>query len=273
MPQNNLVSFCGIISIKALASLLHVLGVYLLRQIKGTRTNQNIILINMSLLEILSSTSGIAFLSVLISRASNNHDIVEMFRMFSRGFCPAFYFIMFVLTFDRLAMSLSPLKYQATMTVKKLKTALMLCWFIGAAAGVVFAIVRSGKLIDYINATLSVLFLLLIIIAYAIILCKIIRQRQLFARNVSHGAIHGKSLHLSKMYYVSGLIIFTYAFFIAVPNLFLIFYPVLSESHIAIMLWALNDISDPCLYIFLQKPVRTIFKTRMLSWRTTSFEL
>ena len=106
-----------------LAIILHSLGIYLLSQIKETTTNQNIILMHLSVIEMLSSSYVIVYnCSGLVGLEMNENLTLSMY-LFAEGTYITFYLIMILLTTDRLAMSLLLLKYQVIMTRLRIKTA------------------------------------------------------------------------------------------------------------------------------------------------------
>ena len=128
------------------AIILHSLGIYLLSQIKETTTNQNIILMHLSVIEMLSSSYVIVYnCSGLVGLEMNENLTLSMY-LFAEGTYITFYLIMILLTTDRLAMSLLLLKYQVIMTRLRIKTALVLTWVIGIISGGLFVILRSRKI-------------------------------------------------------------------------------------------------------------------------------
>ena len=255
------------IGILLLALLIHSLRIYLLYHIKETRTNQNLILIHLSLIEIFTSTLAVAH-GAGVSILKMDEKVAVSLYYFCIGAYLIFYLIMIALTLDRLAMSLLSIKYHTVITRGRMKVALIACWPIGVLCGAVFVKLQSYKIAAMVYIIADGCFLVLMIITYTTVLSKISKRRELLQRNEAQNNDHHQEP--TKFYLITGLIISSFTLFAAVPNLcklFLFDYNSRSFGWEAILLlWCFNNIIDPCIYIFLQKPVRKLLRKKIIIW-------
>ena len=259
-----------------LAILLHSLGMYLLKQIKETRTNQNTILMHLSLIEIITSSFVIIFnvsTHFKILDVYVNYNFALSFHLFGEGIYLIFYFIMIILTIDKVAVSLLSLKYGVIMTCKKTKIILTLCWLIGIICGGIFIALRSTEIPSMIHIIADGCFLILAVTTYIFILYQIHKRRKLLQTNTNTHSMrdNNRGQIFPKFYVVTGLVVLSFILFVAIPTIFKFFTTQLKPVEVAVLqlLWSLNDIVDPCIYIFLQKPVRILLGRKMKTRRNT----
>ena len=257
-------SYIGLI-ILTLGLLLHFLGLYLLSHFRQTRTHQNVILMNLGFAEIIMSATGIAEFSYEISEKIISRPAL----LLSQGSVITFYLVMITLTLDRLFMILLSIRYNIVVTRKKMRVVLMFCWLIGFIGGAMLSISNSYQ--DVLNGSLNGIFLVLAVTTYAIIFGKAISGEKQLSESISVNSTSYKRQdnHLSKFYCMAGLIIATFIIFVTIPIGFKVFYPYPEHlvSRIISNLWYVDVLLDPCIYIFLQRPVRTLLKKKLIGER------
>ena len=248
-----------------LAIILHSLGIYLLSQIKETITNQNIILMHLSVIEMIFSSGVIGYNCSGLSELELNENFSLSVYQFAEGTYVIFYLIMILLTTDRLAMSLLLLKYQVIMTRTRMKIALVLTWVIGIISGGLFIILSSRWIGTSIHIFLQGNFLILTVATYISILCKIHKRKKLLRTNPnSHNNSH------SQFYLVTCLTISSFTLFVGLPDICRLSinkFDIKSfNDNVLQLIWSVNNIADPCIYIFLQESIRNLLKEKLCSW-------
>ena len=251
-----------------LAIILHSLGIYLLSEIKKTRTNQNIILMHLSVMEMICSSCVIVYNCSLLGGLDITENFILPAYLFAEGTYVTFYLIMIVLTTDRLAMSLFLLRYQVIMTRTRIKIVLALCWVLGVISGGLFVILSSRWIGLSTHIFLQGYFLILSVATYISILRKIHKRRKLLRTNPnSHDSSH------SQFYLVTCLIISSFILFVEIPDLYRLSineFDIKSfKFSVLQLIWSVNNIADPCIYIFLQESARNLLKEMFRSWRNT----
>ena len=158
-----------------------------------------------------------------------------------------------------------------------MRVILMFCWLTGFIVGAIFPISNSYQVAFINSGLLNGIFLVLAIATYAVIFGKVIRGKKQFSGSISATSRHYKrqSNSLSKFYCMAGLIITTFALFVTVPIGFMVFYPYPQNlvSRIISNLWYVDILLDPCIYIFLQRPVRTLLKKKLIAWRKENYKM
>ena len=269
--------------IKTSAIFLNSLGIYLLSQVRNTRTNQNMILMNLSSAEILlcllSTTKDI----IRMVRISGKEDSPgqRIFRALSYGFIFTYYLLMISVTLDRLLMSVLSIKYRIIMTTLKIKIILAVSWITGQALGLrlcfLTQIEQQNVLNIFISPILSGVFILSASITYSYIFYKLNNRKRYLHKNTRGNSakkanqVSQQRDDLKKFYSVTGLIILSFTILVAIPSTlknFLI-YPNYKDPYqtleylISTALHYANYAADPCIYIFLQPSIRRLLKNKV----------
>ena len=258
-----------------LAVLLHSLGIYLLCHIKETRTDQNVILVHLSLVEIITSLFVIGYNAARLSAMEINDHVALLSYLFIEGIYLAFHLIMIVLTSDRLAMTLLSLKYQMTMTRRRMKLALAVCWITRHISGGLFVVLRLRWIVIIIHMLLIVCFMMLTVVTYTSILCKIRKRRKSLQKNANAHISRGNNRvqDSSKFYLVTTLIMSSFTLFVVIPYVYSLYDNVADIKSFKVvvlqLVWSANNIIDPCIYIFLQMPVRNLLRRKLITWCRT----
>ena len=259
----------------ALALFLNLLGIYLLSQVKSYRTHQKIILMSLSASEILMSISATAYYVMVLGNKETLWSFGWFFHIFGTGTYLTYSLIMITITLDRLAMSIFSLRYQAIVTSRRVIIVLISCWIIGPSCiTILYFVDRIKKQITHVIIDLT--FIAISTATYSYILHNLIKRKRTFQVNQSKKSCHrstdrklSQQNSSSKFYFTSGLIIFSYITLVAVPNLIKEFkqlkeIKLLCREHAVLYLISLiNFIVDPCIYIYLQKPVQNVLKRKL----------
>ena len=205
---------------------VHSLGIYAIIACKK-KSNQVLILFNLSLVEIMIIMYMVANDIIRLGRYKNNDVMTTslMESMMMNRF-PAVYqeinffiylsigvemiFVMVVLTMDRLIFVLNPLRYKAQFTRSTLRKILIASWIISFIFGALYAAFKAFAILC-IFGTIAIGYVVLAAVTYTIIYFKSRNSNLQFQANRSKGS--HKTPHESKFrkdYMIPGLIILTY---------------------------------------------------------------
>ena len=165
---------CAVLS---LSLVLNTIGIYFLKSLKKTLTNQKILLINLSLAELLSAST------ILICRVMNYMQFLDIaerkygdFYIFLRGlksYCYYVYlFAPLIITLDRLVGITFPLKYENILSKEKATVAVILNWIIAFLPIIPFTFIDSKLWLMYAASAASAIGLIVMTVAvstYAVI--------------------------------------------------------------------------------------------------------
>ncbi len=245
------------LTFSCIAILLHSLGIYLLVTQNREKSNQTILLINMSATEIILSIITILrclFTIFNISTATAINSSIEL------GMVICLYCAMLLILIERLIGVIFPLRHRVIVSKRRIKNAIAVAWIISVATGITghFVMLMTFKRYFFIPADSALV--LAFIITYAKILFRIIKRRQITNETQQTNAERRKN-HIfqshKRFFIVAGLIIFTYIIFIYIPDVILAFVPVGNDvSECLYTLFCLSLVSDPLVYIFLQPELR-----------------
>ena len=180
---------------------------------------------------------------------------------------------MITLIMDRLAMDLLSIKYQVIMTRRRMKIGLAVCWILGVICGVVFVSLNDRQISIVIYTSADCSFLTVTVATYTSLMCSIRKRRKSLQTNTNTDVLRVKSYGqgIPKFYLVTGLIILSFTMFVAIPNIFSSFIFDLESfgEVVGQIMWSLNNLIDPCVYIFLQKTARILLRRKLMAWRIT----
>lgn len=251
-----------------IAISLHSLGLFVLFQYRK-RTNQNIILIFISIAEILTT------ICIIIKDIPNLQQDVPLWFNIGQsasvcGLCE-FLFMMFILTIDRLICVVNPLKYHIRMSKTILKYLVILSWCLSLAVSLIYGLIPLHKKCIQISASGFVaVYIILVICTYVKIFKSVKHSRRSYRRKNLNSRSEVRTIHrMKKEYLVPILIIATYIGLYAIPYPIFRLLPmdaktleeekanVLRSRICELILWS-GFIVDPIVYIFLTKHYRKI---------------
>lgn len=247
--------------ILTLSVIFNLLGVYLLKQLKSQRNIIQIsILVSMSLSEVLIALVDIVYM--IAKFAGLDEETSNIFvhcEEVVAGLFFTYYTILFMLTFDRLLAFVLLLKYYSIVTVKRIRCCVVAAWIGGVIIAFPFFFLSPDTFFEtwykYIYLILDGIILATVFITYSFIFNKTSKKH----RTVSSGVARRE-----KMFVVTTIIIATFVLLVVIPDILYAYRFVIhkigsdTEESIIGMCWELNYLCDPCIYIFLQKNIRTI---------------
>ena len=151
-----------------------------------------------------------------------------------------------------------------------MKIGLAVCWMLDVICGVVFVTCSDRQIPTVIYTLADCSFLTLTVATYTSLMCK---RRKSLQTNTNADALRGKShgQGIPKFCLVTGLIIFSFTMFVAIPNTFWLFIFDLESfgEVVGQVMWSLNNLINPCVYIVLQKTARILLRRKLMTWMTT----
>ena len=265
----SIVFYCLTFANAAVGLLLNSVGIYLLTALRARISNQNVILINLSFIKVIVSISQAALYVLKIIGKGEEQGLYKVVLIILVGAFGVNHLTIVVLTLDRLLGIVIPLRYNALITKDKLRIAIIASWMIGTAAVIVpffiydFAFLYS---IYYtaVYLTLDGIVLLIAVIAYGFILRVLLRREKAIAAGMMprNARTHQR---FGRFFYVSSLIIASFILFVAIPDVIhavLVIFQGNKDPMIElamVLAWSIYLVSDPLIYIFLQKPIRLKF--------------
>ena len=244
-----------------LSVLLNAFGIYCLHKKTSRNRNQEVLLQNLSATEILKVSFD--FVSLIVfhcCRKWYDHyfmylDIAEV--CFMTALYSAF---MFICVERLLCIGLST-SYKQLITTKLVKTGVALSWLVACIPGVLMWMLRyrAEHHKAYYYVSLDAVVTLLIVATYSTFLYHfgVGRNRK---EIISHRS--GGNLSLRRMLTVSSAIFATFVLFNVIPDV--VFACRKGDDavyHLMALLWNVGYISDPLLYVFLNKRCRSMAYT------------
>ena len=264
----SMVFYCLTFANATVGLLLNTVGIYLLNALRARISNQNVILINVSFIKVIVSISQAASCVLKIIGKGEEQRSYQVVHIIIVGAFGVNHVTIVALTLDRLLGTVIPLRYNVLITKDKLRIAIIASWIIGTAVIVPFFVYDFAFLYSIyytpVYLTLDGIALLIAIIAYGSILRRLLRREKAIAAGVTPRSARTNQ-RFGRFFYVSSLIIASFILFVTIPD---VAYAVLVIIHgnkdpmieLAILLtWSIYLVSDPLIYIFLQKPIRLKF--------------
>ncbi len=246
---------------------LNTLGIYLLC-LRTSTTNSKFLLINLASSEILLSMAQTAFYSISILTGLERYLV--FYKVLFIGVL-YYYSAMFLLTADRLAAILHPLKYRVSVTTRRLTRVVLAMWLFDMFVVASLFISDEWFFIfeRYIWFTMDVSYFILCCVTYGVIFYKM-RSRRRF--EISQPEVQRQQLPINrnrKFFKVVAMIIVSFIFLIMIPDL-IFFHSKLSGlslntlfHDIVYIVWLTGFIADPVIFIFLQDDLRSLLRSKL----------
>eukprot|EP00112_Aurelia_sp_Birch-Aquarium-sp1_P000004 Seg1.5 transcript_id=Seg1.5/GoldUCD/mRNA.D3Y31 product="Proteinase-activated receptor 4" protein_id=Seg1.5/GoldUCD/D3Y31 len=257
--------YCITFVIVAAALVLNILGIYLLAKLRASVSNQNVILINISLIKVIVAVTETILCALEIQGKGEGDRTYQVFDIINASLYGVNDLTVVVLTLDRLLATISPLQYNVRMTRRKLVWAILVSWIIGSAGIIPFFFFNYDLLytIYYkiVFLTMDGAVLLIALATYGSILRMFLRRANTFNKGItSRNSTNNQ--RFGRFFYVSSLIIVSFILFVAIPDAVYVTLVIIQQNEDPMieravgLVWSIYLVSDPLIYIFLQKQIR-----------------
>lgn len=264
--------------------LLNSMGVYLLSNYGNKTSNQRLIMIHLSGTELALATTEIVYWSfVWAGHEEETSVILQSIVIINAGIFGTYYLVLIALTLDRLLASVLTIRHLTICSKPRVIKALLVAWVLGLTSSIPFFTIEFENIYDiYYKVNflcLDTIFLSCAILTYSYILAQILKRRQKIRDQALSRTNHSISLTGQSQYYkVTTFIIVSFIFLVAIPDIVYIHRFIITEVGSSIeesiieIVWQLNFLVDPVIYIFCQKTlIKGFFKTlRKLGWKRDS---
>eukprot|EP00794_Sanderia_malayensis_P019067 gene19067-20982_t len=259
--------------IQCSALVLNTVGIYVLHKIGPRASKQKLLIINLGVVKITLTISELS-LTVLESCGLDDESskTYRMLDILNAGLYGINDFIILIITLDRFFATLYTIKYNVKVTQKMLMSSVACAWLLGAAGVAPFFFLPYEYLYDVfykiVFLSFDALVLSISIITYGYILKQLFNRKQLITdTGTSSTRRYGSSSRsflkqYGQFFYVSTLIIASFILFVVIPDTVYAIVVIIHGNedpmyeNVIGLVWMLYLITDPCIYIFLQKPVR-----------------
>ena len=244
--------------IAALAIILNAIGLYILSKADLKRSNQLLIIKNLSVSNIVTSITWLLYDAVAVYVYPNNRDlnnrftcivILEYFRWIS---------LTFLLTFDRFIGANFPFQYKIVNSEKNIFRVAVTIW-ICCTFSYIYAVTAPATTVKCDIALLALvldsLFFMFFIVTYTTICCRIVKSK---VRKNRSGPKNGNQ----KLFGVVFWILTGFVLFGITPDIAIIWRrtisidPLPNLEYIFIIHYRFNGLFDPLIYVFLQSQAR-----------------
>ena len=241
----------------ALALFFHLLGMLLILTNKSKRngivqhelSNQHLLLLHLSIVSII----GIFINAVAVYHKTHRIRFPHYFIVVFFVAYIAYIINLVYLSFDRVILVLSPLKYGKLASKITLMSALVILWVLAILYGIMMKyakFINHGGYSKYASFVYNGFVVLITLIIYAIIICKVNRSSKM------HSKIVGKKKTNIRKYIVPLLIVGTFFVFNIVPAI-ITSTTKFDRADVILLIGVnvLNYVSDPIIYIFIQPSI------------------
>lgn len=266
--------------------ILHGIGSYLLTCIyrKGERSAQKIFIINLSvcelvmnLMECIRRTIELYKLADSLSHTANEFQHYLLIVIFT-GVSFVFYMDMIFLTLDRLLNIILNFKYPIYCNESIAKYLLFVTWIIGAMISLSVIIAHyvieytwESFFFKYFYPTLEIAFILLALGTYVVIFRYYRKSLEIQFKNkkYSNNETEDSNVFRISRFFVPILLIASFIIFMLIPDLVYLFYGILGKNESKTLLaccwisYAISNLLDGWIYIFMQKSVKTTLKKKL----------
>lgn len=261
------------IAILTMSVIFNLLGIYLLKQLQSPRLiNQIFLLISMSTSELLLALfSVINKVGKFTEVKQKNSSIFVYHNQISAALLFICYTTFFLLTFDRFLTFMLHLKYHKIVTRKRTFYGLLVTWLSGVAIAVPFLFLSANTFLvvwhQYIYFIFDGIILVTAFVTYSYIVNKALGK---------HRTASSRVPRREKMFVVVTIIILTFVLLVIIPDIAYMHLFVVNkvgsdiDESIIWIIWELNYLVDPCVYIFLQRNIRKILQQKICKFTISS---
>ena len=270
--------------VNLITTIFHILGSYLLiyQYRNGLQNSQQLFLINLAIAE--GVTNLLQFLanpiSDMISMSPKTALVIQECQYYIKtirgyGFVTVYFLTMIYLTLDRLFDILLNIRYPLYWNENHTSKLLIVTWAISITTTITVSVLYHytgsdfHKILDiYIYPTFDILFIIIAFLTYSFIFHKF-KQTRVSPTQNTNGMSTSAGQNIFKVFqksrfYIPVLLISTFIFFMAIPDLLNLFIVNINGNHditLRITLkisWALSYLSDAIIYIWIKPSVRKL---------------
>lgn len=249
------------------ALILNTIGVYLLRKTSSGRSNQNLLLMNMSIIKIIISITEIV-LTTLQAYGQEEARPYQIFDIIDAALFCVNDQVVLIITADRLFAVVFSIQYNTKDTRKIVTRSVAAAWLIGTAGILPFFFIAYDLLYEVVYKivflSLDGLVIVTTLVTYSCILKQLLTSGKKFSNTANGESSFFKQY--GQFFYISSLIILSFILFVAIPDIVYVSLVIIKgnedpyiESGIGVV-WSIYLVTDPLIYIFLQKPIRRKLK-------------
>lgn len=235
---------------------LNCFGIFLLRKYYNKEKNQDFILMTLSSVEIFIAVIWILSTVLQFYHMYDGGSLAwKVVYSFRTGTYLIWYAIIYMLTLDRFLGCNFPLRHRELTLKTDMRITMVIVWVSGVILSIVFCVVDTSKVylvfLRYIWIIIDSLYLLLFIITYTSIFCKIRRSR---ASNVQRNSKNGQQQFIK---IITSLIV-AFVILETNPTIIRMSFRYAKQRHMDIveavmtMLYTIHLSVDPLIYIFLK---------------------
>ena len=153
----------------AISLFLNVLGIYCLHK-QVVKTNVNIILMNLSLVETLKVISDMITVTVYQFFPSVYEKRMMYFELLEIGLLSVLFLTMILISLDRLLIVLLHIKYKRIITKSVIQKVILFIWLLGVLSTLPFVFVRNRTISKYFFMFhMALLFVIISVVTYTTI--------------------------------------------------------------------------------------------------------
>ena len=242
----------------------NIFGIYLLKTINRSKSTQIEIIVSLSAADIYHSIGYISKLVVDTNfpKQSKANSIIWTTRA---GVYHIWYAMHYLLTIDRFFGCNFPLQYRARISLKKVRKILVISWAISILLGILYCLFDIKKIKsfydEYFWLANDVIFLALFVLTYSTIFYRKIKRNKMFGQR--------ETISENRQFLiVTTAILLAFLMLEIIPSQVILNLdmPIELKYEITALLWNLNVLADPLIYIFLQPRFRiaTMKKARRI---------
>ena len=285
MADSHGVLTCALLVLSSINVVLHALGTSLLVSLYRTcqYKEQQVYLIHLSISECLINLLEVLRISIdLLKLTGEARSITEEVRYYTlilsfTGISIVYYCDMMYLTLDKLMDIVLNIKYSLYWNVRRARLLLTMTWVIGLSSSVVVSVCHYYFKFDWKSAffvyfypIIEFAFILLAVVTYGFIFRKYTQAHRRIpgvsgvSLNLTNSRYNASAWQLFRRsrFYIPVLLIVTFLVFFVVPDLTYLFIGIIQNKRSKLLLticwicYAISNIIDAYIYIFVQKSVR-----------------
>ena len=267
---------CTAGGILLISLFLHIVVIYLLRQVQKGATNQKLLITNLSLSEVFFIPPGMVYYFRLLwtTDGTFSSEVVSVGFVAVAVNC---YLANGFLTLDRTIAGLKPLRYRALFTEGRVKVIARILWVPFLFVPVVYVICGFqlfARIMIVFTLMMDFFMIVVGIMCYVCVFLAIKNRRNTFHRgDGNHGIERISARQRVKVFKVAIPVIITFFLFVTLPDVISLILAIknidpLFYRKILYTLSSLNFLIDPILFLHQYPPLTAQLKKRL--WRDRS---